>query len=317
MSSETRNVFLLGIKELFGDVQPIGTGRSVFEIGSGAARVYVRYSKVHRRTSGASDRFLAWFGLRNEDLRLLEGHKSFLCLLWEDQVSPLVLPYADYEEIFQSEKPSSDGQFKVQVHIQDDGTDFYIARVGRFKVDGFFGWEQLEAVAKSRPDENHQELNHSQIQTLLGAIGAAKNFNIWIPINDRSRLDWALAPQFDCVSSIPSGYEQIAAVLGGVDVIWLRRGSGQLVSLFEVEYSTPIYSGLLRFNDINLVTPGLNIRYNIVAKQKRRKVFARHLRRPTFRTSGLNERVSFLEFIDVLEWYRRVHQTTVDESFSV
>jgi type II restriction enzyme len=40
-----------------------------------------------------------------------------------------------------------------------------------------------------------------------------------------------------------------------IDVIWFRRGTGQPHRFFEVEHSTSVYSGLLRFNDVIIDYP--------------------------------------------------------------
>jgi hypothetical protein len=76
--------------------------------------------------------------------------------------------------------------------------------------------------------------------------------------------------------------------------------------MFEVEHSTPIYSGLLRFNDVHLVAPLLRPRFSVVANDARRDLFVRQLNRPTFRLSGLRELCTFLDYKDVFGWYTRV-----------
>jgi hypothetical protein len=78
--------------------------------------------------------------------------------------------------------------------------------------------------------------------------------------------------------------------------------------LFEVEHSTTIYSGLLRFNDIHLAMPALHPRFSIVAEDARRSHFVRQVSRPTFTTSGLNELCTFLDYANVWRWYRRAVQ---------
>jgi hypothetical protein len=45
----------------------------------------------------------------------------------------------------------------------------------------------------------------------------------------------------------------VEPVLSEVDVVWVRRGAGDLVALFDVEHTTSVYSGLLRFNDVHLI----------------------------------------------------------------
>jgi len=52
---------------------------------------------------------------------------------------------------------------------------------------------------------------------LLGAIGAAKSYDIWIPLNDRERLDWSIMNQFDCRQVLPHGTESAGEALQEID----------------------------------------------------------------------------------------------------
>jgi len=232
----------------------------------------------------------------------LEGRLSFVVFLWEGQTAPLIVPFADYEEVFHDTTPARDRQYKTQIYISEEGTELYIARAGRFNVDAHIGWESMERAVRARRADI-PDLTHPQIQTLLGAIGALKNFDVWIPLADREALDWSMARRFSCVRALP--YERTTcALLDAVDAMWLRRGSNELVALYEVEHSTPIYSGLLRLNDIRL-TLTYEPRLAIVSNDVRRSVFMKQLRRPTFQRSGLTEKCTFLEYREVFEWYRR------------
>ena len=265
-------------------------------------QVYIRYSRVHEGNK-------TWYGLRAEDLQRLEGHLSFVCFLWDDQVQPLLVPFSEYEDVFQSTTPAGDGQFKAMVLLQDDGVELYIARVGRFNVEGHFGWNELEDHLSPANQKTAPDLSHVQTQTLLGAIGSSKGYEIWIPQNDRYGLDWSLTGRFECRDMLPHGFESVQGILQEVDVIWIQRGSSEPKALFEVEHSTPIYSGLLRFNDIHLIAPRLRPRFSIVANDTRRSLFVRQINRPTFQASGLNELCTFLEYIDVFGWYSRLQGT--------
>jgi hypothetical protein len=207
---------------------------------------------------------------------------------------------------FQSTSPAKDGQYKVKVYLQDDGIELYIAKAGRFNVEGHFGWNKLGSLIDSTHLERVPELSHSQVQTLVGAIGAAKAYAVWIPQSDRVKLDWSLTDQFECHDVLPYGFEPVKSILQEVDVIWIQRGSSELRALFEVEHSTPIYSGLLRFNDIHLVATNLRPRFSIVANHVRRALFVRQLNRPTFRMSGLSELCTFLDYTDVFGWHERI-----------
>jgi hypothetical protein len=150
------------------------------------------------------------------------------------------------------------------------------------------------------------ELNHCQVQTILGGIGVAKGFDIWIPTVDRSKLDWRLTSSFECVKSLPVSLVPIMTVVEEIDVIWLERGRNRPAALFEVEYTTPIYSGLLRLNDVHLLLPTDNMRLGIVSNDERKSVFVRQLNRPTFKASGLTEVCTFLEYANVYGWHERM-----------
>jgi hypothetical protein len=88
-------------------------------------------------------------------------------------------------------------------------------------------------------------------------------------------------------------------------VIWLKRGSPGLAAVYEVEHSTPIYSGLLRLNDVRLINPQID-RLTIVSNEPRRAKFVRELDRPTFHTSSLASVCTFLEYSEVYDWHRRL-----------
>lgn len=236
----------------------------------------------------------------------MEGHASLICFLWEGQTEPLLIPYANYEDVFQAVSPAQDGQYKAQVYLEERGIELYLSQAGRFNVEGNVGWAELDNLTKGGGIRSPMNLSHCQVQTLLGAIGARKGYDVWIPTYDQMTLDWSLTDQFECRPVPPYGYQSITHILQEVDVVWLARGSSDLKALFEVEHSTSIYSGLLRFNDVHLVAPQLRPTFSIVANDVRRNLFVRQLNRPTFRMNGLDEICTFLDYINVFEWYSRL-----------
>jgi len=298
MAKQVKHHFLAQLRNRAGDLRSLPKSQSLFETRDGRVRIYVRYSKRH-----LGDR--TFYGLRRQDLQQLEGHRSFICFVWDEQDEPLIVPFDRYEDLFQSVAPAPDGQYKVQVFLRSEARELYVAGAGRFNIESHFGWDEFQrAVENTEPAT--PTLNHSQVQTLLGAIGAAKGFQIWIPQNDRAGLDWEGVPRFEVATDLPPSYESVRAIAEQVDVLWFIKGSGRLEALYEVEHSTTIYSGLLRFNDIHLVAPSLQPRFSIVAEDVRRGRFARQLHRPTFRASGLHELCSFLEYPEVFGWYTRL-----------
>jgi hypothetical protein len=299
MPADVKSLFLAALAEQFGTPRKLPHSQSLYELGKGEARVYIRYSKVH--PGGRT-----FFGLRRDDLSQLEGRASVICFLWDGQVEPLIVPFHEYEEVFNLVAPASDGQYKAQVYLSDDGLELYIAKAGRFSVEGRLGWATLsELVDRSRMGET-PSLSHSQVQTLLGSIGTTKGFDVWVPASDRSTLDWTVADRFQCRDVLPAGYESIKTILQEIDIVWIGRGSNQPSAFFEVEHSTPIYSALLRFNDVHLTAPNLGARFSVVANDARHSLFVRQLARPTFQTSGLGRLCTFFEYGDVFAWHRRV-----------
>lgn len=303
MTADVKALFLATLTAQFGVPRKLPHSQSLFELGKGEARVYVRYSKVH--PGGRT-----FFGLRQDDLRQLEGRASVICFLWDGQVEPLVVPFHEYEEVFNLVAPASDGQYKAQVYVGGEGLELYIAKAGRFSVEGRLGWSSLSDLVDRSRLVVTPELSHSQVQTLLGSIGATKGFDVWVPASDRGTLDWAMANRFQCRDVLPAGYESIKGVLQEIDVVWIGHGSNQPAAFFEVEHSTPIYSALLRFNDVHLTAPNLGARFSVVANDARHSLFVRQLARPTFQTSGLSALCTFFEYVDVFAWHRRLQPLT-------
>jgi len=299
MPSETKAAFLQELARRFGRLRRLEGSQSLYEIAGTSTRVYVRYSKLHPQGR-------TFYGLRESDLRQLDGTPSVVCFLWDGQAEPLCVPYSDYEDLWRSTTPAADGQYKAQVYTQGDGTELYIARAGRFNVDGNLGWRGLSRMVQPPAASPGGDYAHEQIQTMLGAIGARKGYEVWIPVPDRTRLDWSLAQRYECSECPPLALSPAENVVQEVDVVWVQRGSSDLRALFEIEHSTPIYSGLLRLNDVHLAVPQMRPRLCIVANDVRRSLFARQVNRPTFQASGLSDLCTFLDYVNVCDWYHRV-----------
>lgn len=293
--------FLNDLRTRYGTLKKLPDSLSLFEIGEGLCRIYIRYSKVHSRNQ-------SFYGIRKDDLKQLEGHNSVICFLWDTQREPAFVPYNEFEEIFSVLAPASDGQIKAQIYQESDGTELYISNAGRFNIESFLGWEYFDSIIDKSKIISIPDFSHSQIQTLLGSIGIIKGYDVWIPAIDKSRLDWQLTTRFECRTDLPERYSTVSGIIREVDVMWLKRGSTELTAMFEVEHSTPIYSGLLRFNDLHLIEPNLKPKFNIVSNDLRKALFLRQVNRPTFRMSGLSELCNFLEYKDVYGWFNRIYK---------
>ena len=152
--------FLNDLKKRYGNLKKLPNSLSLFEIGEGLCRIYIRYSKVHSRNQ-------SFYGIRKDDLKLLEGHNSVICFLWDTQQEPAFVPYNEFEEIFSILEPASDGQIKAQIYQQSNGTELYIANAGRFNIESFLGWEYFDSIIDKSKIISIPDLSHSQIQTLF------------------------------------------------------------------------------------------------------------------------------------------------------
>ncbi|HEX6504903.1 MAG TPA: hypothetical protein VF011_16810 [Terriglobales bacterium] len=305
MSNVHKDRFLSDLTQRFGPVKKLEGSLSLFSLGTSDVRLYVRYSKIHN-----GDR--SFFGLREVDLRKLEGHDSYICFILSNSSPPVFVPFADFEEVFRNSQPAADGQHKVQLLRGKHDLELYIARQGRFNVEAYLGFGVIEDAIKGAT-LRMPELGHSDIQSLLGGIGIMKGYDVWIPTSDCARLQWTLTPRFQPVSRVPAGYGEVVTVLSEIDVVWVGKGGNSIEGLFEVEHSTSIYSGLLRFNDLLLTNPKLK-QFSIVSDDSRRSLFARQLRRPTFVRSGLSELTSFLDYTNVYQWHLRLSKVRTDAS---
>lgn len=298
MGARVREEFISSLHDEFGDIRRIGLSNSLFIIRD-KTRVYIRYSKVHKRGS-------TFFGLRKEDLDQLEGFPSFIAFIWDGQSQPLLIPYEKFVEVFRAVEPARDGQYKAHIHIGSEGTDLHVVRAGRFGVDSHYGWDELRKTAGEQTQvARSMELSHSQVQTLVGAIGKLTGHEIHIPVNDRQLLDWSIVDRYELTRDITSiGRQQPHASLSQIDVLWINPSRNLLSAAFEIEHTTPIYSGLLRCNDVHIdfKLP----RAGIVAETERKEAFLRQINRRTFRSSGLSEVCLFYSYNDIYSWYERL-----------
>jgi hypothetical protein len=76
MPNQQKIAFLTKLEERYGNLKKLPNSLSLFEIGNGLCRVYIRYSKVHAKNQ-------SFYGIRKEDLKQLDGFNSVICFLWD------------------------------------------------------------------------------------------------------------------------------------------------------------------------------------------------------------------------------------------
>lgn len=117
-------------------------------------------------------------------------------------------------------------------------------------------------------------------------LGHAMRYDVWLPRNDRKAV-WAgkritdlpgVLNDLPPTSVLPEDRAQ--RLLENVDVLWLEKG--HITAAFEVEHTTPIYSGLLRMSDLMVLFPHLSMTAFVVAPEARLDLVKAEIHRPTF-----------------------------------
>jgi hypothetical protein len=265
----------------YGELKRMGNGYTLYNASSVDAIFYFRYSKT---TPSNKNALTAFYGLRKEDLRLMQGKKSFICFLTDDENKSVFIPFQNYESFFFETSPAGDGQYKTNIFFKQTSSEIYFAGIGKFNADSYANINSILNISKTKiiiP-----ELSHSQIQSLLGSIGIQKGFKIWFPESDKLKIDNSIVESSKIIEKLPAFGKEIDHIISEIDVIWFEQSVP--VSFYEVEHSTPIYSGLLRFNDV-LLTVAKTENFNIVANNERENKFIREVNRPTFKQNRLIE----------------------------
>jgi hypothetical protein len=144
---------------------------------------------------------------------------------------------------------------------------------------------------------------HSEIQGKLRDIGIQEGFDIWVA--DRG-VAWKGKPLGDgCLADLPVvAAEETRRVMRRIDVIWFRKGTGHPERFFEIEHSTDVFSGLLRFNDVMIDFP-ITEAFIVGEGEQTRRKFEREIGRRTFAQSRLSGVSRFLSYDQVRETWEQ------------
>ncbi len=182
---------------------------------------------------------------------------------------------------------------------------------GRLLVDGNFEAvlqvekAKSEKVAKARHAdvlaEEQAESEHTQIQYLLIKVGRALKYDVFVARNDRHRSYDGQAFALLTIPTLPSmdWPPEVMDTTSLIDVIWLKPNTKEIVSAFEIEKSTSIYSGILRMEDLARSIPDCTCNFYLVAPDRREKEVIAQLTRPAFRNDLTDIALAFIPF-DIL-----------------
>lgn len=106
--------------------------------------------------------------------------------------------------------------------------------------------------------------------------------DVWVARNDRNKsYNGNLFSKLPNIKQVlPLQFDDVNRTIELIDVLWLKGNA--IISAFEIESTTSIYSGLLRMFDLISMQPNLNIPLYIVAPDERRDKVVNEVNRPTF-----------------------------------
>lgn len=150
------------------------------------------------------------------------------------------------------------------------------------------GQEVVDEVLKTRVISDHVTM-----QWKLARLGLKAGERVWVPVGDQARLRStyqfeSFDPEFSAGIDLPHSYVE------NIDVVWKQEF--RIGAAYEIENSTSIYSGLLRFADLNIVAPNTLYPMFIVAPKERKNRLREQLRRPAFKRLELDSKVRFLSY---------------------
>jgi hypothetical protein len=135
--------------------------------------------------------------------------------------------------------------------------------------------------------------DHVRMQWKLLSLGLKAGERVWAPRADQSRINEAFHfASFE--ESFAAGLNAQVKYVENIDVVWKQEF--RIDAAFEVENSTAIYSGLLRFADLTMVAPNTLYPMFIVAPGARRSRVEEQLSRPVFRHLRLGDKVRYLSY---------------------
>lgn len=176
----------------------------------------------------------------------------------------------------------------------------------KVRIDQTIGSEDVVfADEDANVEQVEKEISeHIIMQWRLTKLGKKAGSKVWVPRSDQGKL----TKNYDF-----SGYEEEFTVgidmparyVEQIDVVWKKEF--QIDAAFEIENTTSIYSGLLRFADLEIVAPNHPYPLFIVAPtEKKEKVF-NQIKHPVFQKMGFGEKVRYLSYEAIAE---------IDEFFS-
>jgi type II restriction enzyme len=162
---------------------------------------------------------------------------------------------------------------------------------------------KIETILKDRHkkivSEKDEENLHTEMQYHLLKMGSALGYDVISASNDRSRCHEGKNFSFMSLSKFPDiGIDkETNSTISLIDVVWFQKGSNKIVSAFEVEKSTSIYSGILRLTDLFYSFPENPSMLFLIIPDNRENELIFQLNRPAIKSNNIE--IHYILFSDL------------------
>lgn len=149
------------------------------------------------------------------------------------------------------------------------------------------------------------EMTHDNILLMLARLGLYAGCSVHIGKTEQKRNDELAKVSIPTLTMLPLRSETIR-VVEQIDVLWLR--GNMIFMAFEVEETTPVYSGLARFSDLVKSMPNIRMKAHIVAPKSKTKKIINEFDRATFKELARKEKWGYILYPDLIRKYEVIRK---------
>ncbi len=171
--------------------------------------------------------------------------------------------------------------------------------------------KQVKALfeVNEKDKDKQNEFNHSYYQGLLLEIGKLKNYDTFVPYQDKNKL--FLQRPLKELATIDSFYEftydHILSRAASIDVSWFNQRKFPQ-AFFEVEHSTDFKNSLLKFVELQ----DFNVDFRIIADKVRERQFVSAAAAAAFHS--ITHRVKFISYDVISDLHTKTVELSLIES---
>lgn len=153
------------------------------------------------------------------------------------------------------------------------------------------------------PKQEQEVFNHSYYQGLLVEIGKLKQYETFVPSQDKNKrfLGKTLGEISSPTNFYSFSYEHIVRKAKTIDVCWFNIRKMPSI-LFEVEHSTDIQNSLLKFVELQ----DFNTKFFIVADKVRKAEYFSKMELSAF--VPIKTRVQFMDYDKLSDWHTKTFE---------